>query len=120
MIRQRLMELPDEIAKLKLEILQMQERAADIREQLQLWELTQIDDIANAQDEKGKPIFSNEAKRKAELEKRKQGDSYYQRQAEEFKVLEHEIQVKNIRLEKLYNEQSNLRAICRLEGNGNE
>mgnify|MGYP001221695862 CR=1 FL=1 len=116
MIRQRLMELPNEIAQLKLEILQMQERAADIKEQLQLWELAQIDDIANAQDEKGKPVYSNEAKRKAELEKRKQGDSKYQGQAEELKELEHEIQVKNIYLEKLYNEQSNLRSICRLEG----
>jgi len=117
MIRQRLMELPDEIAKLKLEILQMQERAADIREQLQLWELTQIDDIANAQDEKGKPIFSNEAKRKAELEKRKQTDEWYTNRAKEARELNREIARKNIIVEQLYNIQSNLRAICRLEGN---
>jgi len=116
MIKERLLELPDLIAGKKCELLTLQEQLADLQEDMSKWELIQMDEINNAVDDKGKPLYSNDAKRKAELEKRKQGDSKYQGQAEELKELEHEIQVKNIYLEKLYNEQSNLRSICRLEG----
>jgi len=120
MIKERLLALPEEIEMLKKDILKYQEEAATIRELIGQWELIQIDEIANAVDDKGKPIFSNDAKRKAELERRKVIDEKYSTWNKALKELEHEIAIKNIALEKLYNEQGNLRAICRLEGANND
>jgi len=71
MIKERLLALPNEIAEIKMEVLKKQEQAAEIRELMNQWELAEVDEIANAVDDKGKPVFSNDAKRKAELEKRK-------------------------------------------------
>ena len=117
MIKERLQELPDLIAEKKYELLILQEQLADLQEDMSKWELIQMDDINNAVDDKGKPIFSNDVKRKAELEKRKQVDERYTKWANGTKELNRDITRKNIVLEKLYNTQSNLRAICRLEGN---
>ena len=117
MIKERLQELPDLIAEKKYELLILQEQLADLQEDMSKWELIQMDEINNAVDDKGKPIFSNDVKRKAELEKRKQTDEWYTNRAKEARELNREIAQKNIIVEQLYNIQSNLRAICRLEGN---
>ena len=117
MVKERLQELPDLIAEKKYELLILQEQLADLQEDISKWELIQMDDINNAVDDKGKPLYSNDAKRKAELEKRKQADERYTKWANDTKELNRDIARKNIVLEKLYNTQSNLRAICRLEGN---
>ena len=116
MIKERLQELPDLIAEKKYELLILQEQLADLQEDMSKWELIQMDEINNAVDDKGKPLYSNDAKRKAELEKRKQTDERYTKWANDTKELNKYITRKNIVLEKLYNTQSNLRAICRLEG----
>ena len=120
MIKERLLELPDLIVEKKQELLTLQEQLADLHEDMSKWELVQINEINNAIDDKGKPLYSNDAKRKAELEKRKQVDERYTKWANDTKELNRYIARKNIVLERLYNTQSNLRAICRLEGNGNE
>ena len=117
MIKERLQELPDLIAEKKYELLILQEQLADLQEDMSKWELIQMDEINNAIDDKGKPLYSNDAKRKAELEKRKQADERYIKWANDIKELNRYIARKNIVLERLYNTQSNLRAICRLEGN---
>ena len=117
MIKERLQELPDLIAEKKYELLILQEQLADLQEDMSKWELIQMDEINNAVDDKGKPLYSNDAKRKAELEKRKQTDEWYKNRAKEARELNREIARKNIIIEQLYNIQSNLRAICRLEGN---
>jgi len=116
MIKERLQELPDLIAEKKYELLILQEQLADLQEDMSKWELIQMDEINNAVDDKGKPLYSNDAKRKAELEKRKQTDEWYTNRAKEARELNREIARKNIIIEQLYNTQSNLRAICRLEG----
>ena len=120
MIKERLLELPDLISEKKYELLTLQEQLTDLQEDISKWELIQMDEINNAVDDKGKPLYSNDAKRKAELEKRKQTDEWYTNRAKEARELNREIARKNIIVEQLYNIQSNLRAICRLEGNGNE
>lgn len=117
MIKERLLELPDLIAEKKHELLILQEQIADLQEDMSKWELIQTDDINNTVDDKGKPLYSNDAKRKAELEKRKQADEWYTNRTKEARELNREIARKNIIVEQLYNIQSNLRAICRLEGN---
>lgn len=120
MIKERLLALPNEIAEIKMEVLKKQEQAAEIRELINQWELAEVDEIANAIDDKGKPVYSNDAKRKAELERRKNADEQYIAWIKELKQLEHEIAELNIALDRLYNEQGNLRAICRLEGTSND
>ena len=120
MIKERLLELPDLIAGKKYELLTLQEQLTDLNEDMSKWELIQMDEINNAVDDKGKPIFSNDVKRKAELEKRKQIDERYTKWANGTKELNRDIARKNIVLEQLYNTQSNLRAICRLEGANND
>lgn len=74
-----------------------------------------MDLIANAVDENGKAVYSNDTKRKAELERRKENEDY-QGLLEAMDEAKLEKELMAIRLDKLYNEQSNLRAICRLEG----
>jgi len=74
-----------------------------------------LDLIANAVDENGKAVYSNDTKRKAELERRKENEDY-QGLLEAMDEAKLEKELMAIRLDKLYNEQSNLRAICRLEG----
>lgn len=120
MIKERLLALPNEIETLKKKILKLQEDIANIKELMNQWELVEIEEIANTVDDKGKPVFSNDTKRKAELERRKLNDERYDSWAKTLKQLEHEIAELNIALDKLYNEQSNLRAICRLEGASND
>lgn len=119
MIKERLLALPSEIERVKTGILELQEKASKIREKIEQWELEQMDDIANAVDDKGKAIFSNDIKRKVELEKRKNADTEYCTWRNDLKQIEKEIAILNIVLDKLYNEQGNLRAICRLEGGTN-
>ena len=40
----------------------MQEQLADLQEDMSKWELIQMDEINNAVDDKGKPLYSNDAK----------------------------------------------------------
>lgn len=119
-IKKRLLDLPNEIKQNKMAILKYEKNLNNLQETISRWELQQLTEIADAIDEKGKAIFSNETKRKAELEKRKQGSSEYSIWQDTVNELKYAIQEKNIEISALYDEQGNLRAICRLEGTANE
>lgn len=116
MLKDRLLSLPNEIEELKLELFKKQEKASIIKEKLKMWELVEMDYISSELDEKGKAKFSNDTKRQAELQRRKDESEDYFEHLQTLRLLDNEISVINIQLDKLYNEQGNLRAICRLEG----
>lgn len=113
-IKQELLNLPSRIACIENQLLEKQLASEDIAAWLKLWELEQIDQINNATDDSGKPLFSNDAKRRAELERRKQASSEYQEKETEKAILDVSIKQIEIDLKKQYNIQANLRAICRL------
>lgn len=116
MIKDRLLSLPSEIEKLKIDIIYKQWELQTIREQLKSWEIVELSHISNETDDKGKAIYSNETKRQAELQFRKDSSEEYGAMESKSKKLDEEIALLNVKLDKLYNEQGNLRAICRLEG----
>src|SRR5699024_6085312 len=116
MIEKRLLELPDEISKTRIKLLDMDQWLGKEREKMENWIVEQTINITNAKDEKGKAVYSNETKRKSELAYRKQTSTTYKTLESNYRKLEREIEIKKIELDKLYNEQKNLRAICRLEG----
>ncbi len=116
MIKERLLDLPNEIENKKTTLLAMQTHLRNEKEKLQMWELTELANISNELDENGKAKYSNDTKRKAELQRRIDISEEYAGIEELVKKLEGKVDILNIQLEKLLNEQGNLRAICRLEG----
>lgn len=120
MIKDRLLSLPNEVEKLKLELISKQQGLEDIRSKMRIWELATLSEITNEVDEKGKAKYSNDTKRQAELQNRKESSEAYKNDSDILKSLEYELGMINIRLEKLFNEQGNLRAICRLGGDLND
>lgn len=115
-IKERLLSLPSEIEELKLNLIEKQNNLQMLQEKMKFWSLYELDLISNEVDEKGKPKYSNDTKRQAELQRRKDESDEYGALEIEAEKLEKEVAILNIKLDKLYNEQSNLRAICRLEG----
>lgn len=120
MIKDRLLVLPAEIAGLKVRLMETQQKFADIKAQLKSWELIEMSYISNEEDPNGKPKYSNDTKRNAELQHRKDLSEDYGTMELIIKNLDWEISKMNIELDRLLNEQGNLRAICRLEGTLNE
>lgn len=114
MIKEKLLGLPMTIAKLRLRIIELENELLNKEGEKDKWEILQLDEIARATDEDGKVIFTNDTKRKAELERRKENDLEYRKTVKLIEHLKYNITVENIELDKLYNEQKNLRAICRL------
>lgn len=120
MIKDRLLSLPKEIEKKKVELLNARELLEMDKEKLKLWEIDKVEVINNAVDGNNKPLYSNDTKRKIALENMKLEDKNYFELNERIQLRTHEIGKLEIQLDKLYNEQGNLRAICRLEGATNE
>lgn len=120
MIKDRLLNLPNEIEKKKVELLNARELLEMDKEKLKLWEIDKVEVINNAVDGNNKPLYSNDTKRKIALENMKLEDKNYFELNERIQLRTHEIGKLEIQLDKLYNEQGNLRAICRLEGATNE
>lgn len=120
MIKERLLNLPSEIERAKKVLLDKQNELLRVKSNIKNFELVEMANISNMADEKGKAIFSNETKRQAELQRIKETSEDFAELERVAKDLEVEVALLNIQLEKLLNEQSNLRAICRLEGAANE
>lgn len=115
-IKQKLLELPDQIAELEMAAYKKQSMLEEILQQQRIWESSKMDEICNTVDEAtGKPKFSNDAKRQAELLRLKSTDQQYLALEEERKAFFQEIRMTEIDIRRLSNLQSNLRSICRLE-----
>ncbi len=120
MIKERLLALPGEIENKRSTLLAMQTHLRNEKEKLQMWELTELANISNELDENGKVKYSNDTKRKAELQHRVDISEEYAEIEKNKTKLEGKVDILNIQLETLLNEQGNLRAICRLEGGLND
>jgi len=114
-IKQKLFELPDQIAELEQAVYKKQTMLEEILQQERIWESGKMDEICNAVDENGKPKFSNDAKRQAELTRLKSADEKYLALEAERKAFFQDIRMVEIDIRRLSNLQSNLRSICRLE-----
>ena len=114
-IKNRLLELPVEIKNAKKGLLTLQESLIEQNEALKKWELEQMSDIANAVDGAGKALYSNDVKRQAELQSRKEASEVYKELKQKVESLTYQIKVTEIDVAALYDEQGNLRAICKLE-----
>lgn len=114
MIKERLLALPNEIETKKINILNEKNDLESIKEDLRLWEIDRIEQINNAIDDKGKALYSNDTKRRIALENMKFEDEGYLKSIDNLQLRTYHIAKLEIQLDKLCNEQSNLRAICRL------
>jgi hypothetical protein len=114
MIKDRLLSLPNEIEITRTEVLNKQQGLEEIRLKIKNWELMETIEIANEVDDKGKVVYSNDTKRQAELQYRKSESAIYNNYFKISKELEKEVAALEIKLDKMFNEQGNLRAVCRL------
>lgn len=113
-IEKRLMELVDEIYTIQIELLNSTDKELQLEEELKKIELDISDTVYNAVDENGKALYSNDAKRKVAIEQAKATNASFNSILAEYKETVKENKISKIKLEKLLNEQSNLRAITRL------
>lgn len=120
MIKDRLLALPAEIEDMKIKVLNCKSDLEDASSLMKMWEISKMEIINNELDENGKPLYSNDTKRKIALENMKADDDYYVGLSEKQLSETYHLARLEIQLDRLYNEQSNLRAICRLEGSANE
>lgn len=111
-----LLELPERIWQEKKSLLVLMNKLEEKEAEIKFWEIIETNKINNETDKEGKLIYSSDVKRKAELEKRKLEDKNYNMLLEEINSRKIEIELKKIYIEKLINEQKNLRALCLIEG----
>jgi len=115
-IKDVLTKIHEDIKNQRKRLLYMKQKIEEQQEILKIWELEQITDIADAVNENGKPVFSNETKRQAELERRKKEDPKYQEMQKELKSAKFEYDMGVIMLQGMLDEQENARALARIEG----
>jgi hypothetical protein len=114
-LKEILVSMPEKIEEQRRMLLVGKEKMENLQEYLKSWELQQIADIADAvNEETGKPLFSNEAKRQAELAQRKKVSEEYQNSLIDLKAqkLEYDLQV--ILLQGMLDRQENARALARM------
>ena len=111
-----LSKIHEDIQNQRKKLLYMKQKIEEQQEILKIWELEQITDIADAVNENGKPIYSNETKRQAELERRKKESQKYQTLQKELKSAKFEYDLGVITLQRMLDEQENARALARIEG----
>jgi hypothetical protein len=114
-IKKTLLDLPEQISTVELGLMKMQDQLEETHTCIKLWELSRIGEITDAADEAGKPKFSNDAKRQAELMRLKATNEIYLAFEKDRKEFSQAIKTKEIELRQLYNTQNNLRSICMLE-----
>lgn len=111
-----LLELPLRISNEKKDLLILM-NDLEIKEAfIKTWEVVESNKINNEVDKEGKLIYSSDVKRKAELEKRKLENEDYKNLLNEINDYKMKIEFKKIYIERLVNEQKNLRALCLIEG----
>ena len=115
-ITDELIDLPNEIHEERLALLDLSDKLDMIKEHFKTWECEAMVDIANELDDKGKPVYSNEAKRAAEINIRKRTNERAYKLDEEIKRLNRQKSYVEASLELLYNKQGNYRAITRIGG----
>ena len=111
-IKEKLLELPDTIKRVKTSIVELTTKLGDLKMELKRWELQTLNEIASEVDDKGKAIYSNEAKRQGRLLELQKNDPEYLQLEEKIKYLEQKINELDIELTYYKDLQNNLRSIC--------
>lgn len=111
-IIEKLLELPDTIKRVKTSIVELTTKLGDLKMELKRWELLTLNNIASEVDDKGKAIYSNEAKRQGRLLELQKNDPEYLQLEEKIKYLERKINELDIVLTYYKDLQNNLRSIC--------
>jgi len=111
-IKEKLLELPDTIKRVKTSIVELTTKLGDLKMELKRWELQTLNEIASEVDDKGKAIYSNEAKRQGRLLELQKDDPEYLQLEEKIKYHEQKINELDIELTYYKDLQHNLRSIC--------
>jgi len=111
-IKEKLLELPETIKGVKTSIVDLTTKLGDLKMELKRWELQTLNEIASEVDDKGKAIYSNEAKRQGRLLELQKDDPKYLQLEEKIKYLEQKINELDIELTYYKDLQNNLRSIC--------
>lgn len=113
-LREILELMPEKIEEQRTRLLDIKEKIEELQTNCKLWEVRQMAEIADMVNENGKPMFSNETKRQAELEQRKSNSPAYQESLKELKEqkLKYDLQV--ILLQGMLDRQENARALARM------
>lgn len=111
-IKEKLLELPEIIKRVKTSIVALTTQLGDLKMELKRWELQTLNEIASEVDDKGKAIYSNEAKRQGRLLELQKNDPEYLQLEEKIKYLELKLNELDIELTYYKDLQNNLRSIC--------
>lgn len=111
-IKEKLLELPDTIKRVKTSIVELTTKLGDLKMELKRWELQTLNEISSEVDDKGKAIYSNEAKRQGRLLELQKDSPEYLQLEEKIKYLEQKINELDIELTYYKDLQNNLRSIC--------
>lgn len=111
-IKERLLELPESIRTQKEDILTKHREVEVLIRQSKEWEVRMMNNITNAVDDKGKPVYSNDIKRQGALMELQAQDQEYLKLKTAINDLTLAIKKAEIEMDFLYNTQSNLKAIC--------
>jgi chromosome segregation ATPase len=111
-IKEKLLELPETIKRVKTSIVELTTKLGDLKMELKRWELQTLNEIASEVDDKGKAIYSNEAKRQGRLLELQKNDPEYLQLEEKIKYHEQKINELDIELTYYKDLQHNLRSIC--------
>lgn len=115
-VKDVLLSIHEEIKECRRQILYKKNKLDELQEYMKVWECEQIAKIADEVNEAGKPVYSNETKRQAELERRKKENTGYQKWLAEYKSLKLEYDMSVIILQSMLDKQENMRALTRIMG----
>lgn len=113
-IKDVLSNIHEEIQDCRRQILYKRNKLEELQEFMKIWECEQIAQIADEVNEAGKPVYSNETKRQAELERRKRENAGYQKWLAEYKSTKLEYDMSVIVLQGMLDKQENARALARM------
>lgn len=116
----RLMELPQEISEIQLEILERTEASKEVQDKITMIESKIKTDINNAVDANGKKVYSNaEAREAAFIEDANENQELIDLK-KDYDYTQREISEKRIEIERLSNDQRNIRSLLNFFSNNLE
>jgi hypothetical protein len=116
----RLMELPQAISEIQLEILERTEASKQVQDKITTIESKIKADINNAIDANGKKVYSNaEAREAAFIEDANETQELMDLKTD-YDYMQREISEKRIEIEKLSNDQRNIRSLLNFFANNSE
>jgi hypothetical protein len=116
----RLMELPQAISEIQLEILERTEASKEVQDKITTIESKIKTDINNVVEANGKKVYSNaEAREAAFIEDANENEELKDLKTD-YDYMQREISEKRIEIEKLSNDQRNIRSLLNFFANNSE